>query len=200
MTTPSSNLTEIKALFFDVFGTVVDWRSTVTRSLHQSAQAALSSSSGTHSIPDPVRTKARSLQLSDWADFAASWRSTYYSFTRFIATSADPGKPYKTVDEHHFDSLVDLLSEWDLQGLWSEDEVKEMSLVWHRLDPWTDACEGIRKLNGKFRTCTLSNGNVKLLQDMAEYAGLEWTEVLSSEMFKRYCRGVTMACGGKRLT
>ena len=196
MASPSPSLIEVKALFFDVFGTVVDWRSTVTRSLHHSAITALSASSSHHTIPPPVRTKASSLQLSDWADFAASWRATYHAFTRSIATSANPGAPYKTVDEHHYDSLLDLLKEWDLQGLWSADEVKEMSLVWHRLDPWSDSCEGIRKLNRMFTTCTLSNGNVGLLKDMAKYAGLEWTEVLSSEMFKRYCEQYKNAAVG----
>jgi 2-haloacid dehalogenase len=184
-TAPSPDLTLIKALFFDVFGTVVDWRTSVTRSLHHSATSALSSSSSTHTIPTHVRTKASSLELSDWALFAASWRSTYYAFTRSLASSSDPSTPYKTVDQHHYDSLLSLLSDWDLTGLWSADEVREMSLIWHRLDPWSDSCEGIRRLNQRFRTCTLSNGNVGLLEDMAAFAGLEWGEVLSSEMFKR---------------
>lgn len=181
MAAQTRDFSQVKALFFDVFGTVVDWRSTVTRELQRAAEAALSSSSNT--IPDAAHQKAASMSSTDWGAFAAAWRSTYYAFTRGIANSSESGKPYKTVDEHHYDSLKELLQQWKLEGLWNEDEVREMSLVWHRLDPWPDACEGIRRLNRRATTCTLSNGNVKLLEDMAAYAKLEWTEVFSSEMF-----------------
>lgn len=80
--------------------------------------------------------------------------------------------------------MIQLLEENGLAGLWNDAEVKELSLVWHRLDPWTDTVEGIRRLNGMgFVTSTLSNGNVELLRDMAEFAGLEWKKVVSAEMF-----------------
>lgn len=183
----TSGLAGVKALFFDVFGTVVDWRSTVIRELHKASEAALNSSSSSSDIPQSVRSTAAS---TDWAAFADAWRQMYYAFTRSIAASSSEDgtidKPYKTVDEHHHDSLVEMLEKWELRGLWTDDEVREMSLVWHRLDPWEDTCEGIRALNKQYVTSTLSNGNVKLLEDMAEYAHLEWTNVFSSEMFKSY--------------
>lgn len=135
--------------------------------------------------PEQVRQRASAMTVADWAKFAAEWRQTYYTFTRTLA--ANPGAaPYKTVDEHHLDSLKDLLVQYDLQGLWTEEQVHDMSLVWHRLDPWPDTVEGIKTLNTKFQTSTLSNGNVKLLTDMAQHAKLDWTHVLSSEMFKSY--------------
>lgn len=135
------------------------------------------------------------MAFADWAKFADEWRQSYYKFTRTLA--ANPGKaPYKTVDEHHLDSLKELLEQWELKGLWTEDEVHDMSLVWHRLNPWPDTVEGLKTLNKKFQTCTLSNGNVKLLTDMAEYAKLEWTHVLSSEMFKSYKPDPKVYLGG----
>jgi len=129
------------------------------------------------------------MTLADWGTFAQAWRTTYYNFTRSVAASldSDPAKPYKTIDQHHHDSLVQLLADNGLTGLWDDDEVRELSLVWHRLDPWADTCEGITRLNELgYVTSTLSNGNVGLLRDMAEYARLAWKEVVSAEMFESY--------------
>jgi len=189
MTAHQQPLQNVKALFFDVFGTTVDWRKTVTRTLHTSATTTLTSSKSNRNndIPASVRTKATTMALEDWGVFAAAWRETYHEFTRTVAASldSDTAEPYKTVDQHHHDSLIELLADNGLTGLWNDDEVRELSLVWHRLDPWADTCEGIRRLNELgYITSTLSNGNVGLLQDMAEYAKLEWKEVVSAEMFE----------------
>lgn len=125
------------------------------------------------------------MRSAEWARFADEWRQTYYRFTRTLA--ANPSAvPYTTIDEHHLSSLQELLHAWQLDGLWTDAEVHELSLVWHRLDPWPDTVAGLRALNTRFATCTLSNGNVALLTDMAEYARLEWTHVFSAEMFKSY--------------
>jgi len=71
-------------------------------------------------------------------------------------------------------------------SLWDEHQIREISLVWHRLDPWPDTCRGIQELNRLFYTCTLSNGNLSLLNDMVAYAKMEFTHVFSAEMFQSY--------------
>ena len=97
------------------------------------------------------------------------------------------GTPFKTVDQHHYDSLVELLEVNGVSGLWSEKEVREISQVWHFLAPWSDSSTGIDRLNNLgIQTCTLSNGNVTLLQDMANHAQLHWTHIFSSEHFGAY--------------
>lgn len=130
---------------------------------------------------------------------AQQWRNGYLAFTRDIA--ADPSKTYKTVDQHHLESLRNILTERGLTfprdgsvsdqivhdgSLWNEEQIRDLSTIWHRLDPWPDTCRGIRELNRLFWTCTLSNGNLSLLQDMVAYAGMEFTHVFSAEMFQSY--------------
>lgn len=90
------------------------------------------------------------------------------------------------MDTHHLESLKKLLQDWKIGGLWTDAEVREISLMWHYLDPWPDSSAGIAVLNQKFSTCTLSNGNVSLLSDMAKHADLPWTHIFSSEHFKAY--------------
>ena len=112
-------------------------------------------------------------------------------FTRnYSASLSDPGEssvPFKTVDQHHHDSLVALLKEFELEGLWSATEVSEISRIWHFLIPWPDTCRGLQGLNGlDIQTCTLSNGNVSLIKDMAKFAHLPWTYIFSSEHFGAY--------------
>lgn len=140
-----------RALFFDVFGTCVDWRTTVTRALNAQSHAALNSA--TASLASRVRLKASDMTLTHWGDFAQQWRDSYKAFTRKLA--ADPSVPWKSVDEHHFESLKELLAQWELDGLWRDEEVRALSLVWHRLDPWSDSVQGIALLNRLF--CTFCN-------------------------------------------
>ena len=110
--------------------------------------------------------------------------------------------PYKTVDEHHLDSLRSILTTRGLVfprtdpstpaslihdgSLWDEAQIRDLSLIWHRLDPWPDTCRGILELNRHFWTCTLSNGNMSLLEDMCRYADMQFTRILSAEMFQSY--------------
>lgn len=108
----------------------------------------------------------------------------------YSASKSDSGEsntPFKTVDQHHHDSLVTLLKEHDLKGLWNADEVSEISRIWHFLIPWPDTARGLQGLNDLgIETCTLSNGNVSLLKDMAKFAHLPWTHIFSSEHFGAY--------------
>lgn len=176
--TKVSPLAEVKALAFDVFGTVVDWRSSVTEELYLRAFRKLSSD-----LSSDLRARLTPLTEADWARFAQLWRDTYARFTR----SFDPVKDkWKTVDEHHRDSLRDLLAEWSLAGLYSEAEIESLSLVWHRLKPWPDAPEGLAQLGTKFTLSTLSNGNSNLLRDLNDFGGLGFDHLLCAETFRVY--------------
>jgi len=167
-----------KALLTDVFGTVVDWRTTVTNHLIKEADETLNSPSA--SIPSAVRAATDSV---DWADFASQWRQSYYQFTR----SYDPSQGgFKSVDQHHLEALIQLLRMNNLEGLWDEQELTETSMIWHFLDPWPDSANGLNMLNQKFETATLSNGNTSLLTDLAEYGKLPYKHIVSAEDFKAY--------------
>jgi 2-haloacid dehalogenase len=168
-----------RALLFDVFGTCVDWRSTVTNALYKATRVALSSP--VSSIPSTTRMQATDMSLEEWGKFAQQWRNTYKVYTKAI--SSDPNLRVKTIDEHHFDSLQELLAQWKLDSLWTTQEIRTVSLIWHYLNPWADSENGIKALNTKFSTCTLSNGNLSLLNDLKNHAKLEFTHVFSAEQF-----------------
>ncbi|THZ02159.1 haloacid dehalogenase [Aureobasidium pullulans] len=178
-----------RALLFDVFGTCVDWRTTVTNALIQQCRVALMRRSAI--ITNDVRVKASAMSDEDWGAFAQEWRNSYYKFTRSLA--ADASLSWKTVDDHHLESLQELLfnhslgrEDGDFGGLWNHLEVKEMSLIWHKLDPWPDTVAGLEALNTKYETCTLSNGNIALLTDMKEHGGMPFKHIYSSELFNSY--------------
>jgi 2-haloacid dehalogenase len=121
------------------------------------------------------------MSVEEWGRFAQEWRDTYKVFTKSRAN--DRSLPMKTVDQHHFDSLQELLASWKLGGLWTTEELLDISLVWHRLDPWTDSEKGIEGFNTLGWTCTLSNGNTGLLQDLKGHARLDFTRLFSAEDF-----------------
>src|SRR6266487_4912647 len=152
-----------KALTFDVFGTVVDWRTTVTSFLIQMAAAKTSSSSRSAELAPEVRVRLSKLTDQDWARFAQEWRNCYKKFTKgYVPEEVE----WRDIDTHHHLSLIELLDQWELERLYSKDEVKDMSLIWHYLDPWTDSPAGLHMLGTKFITSTLSNGNQSLLKDL----------------------------------
>jgi 2-haloacid dehalogenase len=94
--------------------------------------------------------------------------------------------PWVDIDTHHYRSLVALLKKWGLEGLFNDDEVEDLSKVWHFLDPWPDSSSGLKKLGKKFVTSTLSNGNQSLLRDLDKYGLLGFQVLQSSEDFKAY--------------
>ncbi|KAI9662599.1 MAG: hypothetical protein M1821_008766 [Bathelium mastoideum] len=184
-TTPNMALsTPPRALLFDVFGTCVDWRKSVTETLIEWKHRALNDASA--SLASTLRLHASNLTDEDWGRFAQEWRDSYMKYTRGIASGEIPPSEYKTIDQHHYDSLLTLIHDWDLIGLWRLDDVREISLVWHHLVPWDDTKPGIRELNRLFWTCTLSNGNVELLRDLAAHGQIEWTHIFSSNMWDSY--------------
>ena len=161
----------IKALLFDVFGTVVDWRSSVTKYL----RAAGETKGVTHV---------------DWDAFSQEWRDAYTTHCRQFARALDDGSKnashFISVDQVHYEALEALVAKYDCQGIWNAEELKEMNLIWHKLDGWPDASQGLQLLKKTFIIGTLSNGNMKLLVDMAKYADLPWDVVFSGDVFKAY--------------
>lgn len=150
------------ALFFDVFGTVVDWHGTVAR------EAAL-------------LLQPRGVDL-DWLAFATAWRQEYApSFMPIVRGERD----YVDLDVLHRENLLRVLA---AQGVPPQDEAAIAALVgiWHRLDPWPDAVGGLRRLRARFPVCTVSNGHALLMAAMARHAGLEWDLVLGSEPARQY--------------
>ncbi|KAI5927064.1 HAD-like domain-containing protein [Camillea tinctor] len=175
-------LKDIKALTFDVFGTVVDWRSTVHGQLISRARAKIGSPSF-GSLPDALKSRLRAATDDDWARFAQEWRDSYMVFTRSFV----PGESkWKDIDTHHYDSLIELLHKWELTGVFTEDEILSLSLVWHHLKPWDDSSAGIRSLGARFATATLSNGNPSLLHDLNEHGSLGFQRIMSTAEFGAY--------------
>lgn len=152
----------IKALGFDVFGTVVDWRNGVIRDASELAQAKGIAG--------------------DWGRFADAWRALYGPSMEEVRSGR---RPWAKLDVLHRESLNKLLPEYGLEAL-SEDELDRLNKAWHRLDPWPDAVEGLTRLKTKFTLFTLSNGNVALLVDMAKRAGLPWDAILGAEVTRHY--------------
>jgi len=172
-----------KALVFDVFGTVVDWRKTVTETLIASAAGKISSSSRSASLSPDVRRRLSELNDDSWAIFAQEWRTSYYLFTRGYDPANDD---WRDIDTHHHISLVDLLKKWGLEGLYDVYEVEDLSKVWHYLDPWKDSSSGLQKLNTMFTTSSLSNGNQALLKDLDAHGQLGFKVLLGAEDFGAY--------------
>ena len=153
----------IRALAFDVFGTVVDWRSSLIR--EGRALAARKK------LPDV-----------DWPAFADAWRAGYQPAMNRARTGEIP---WTNIDGLHRVILDGLLPTFGLDGL-TEAETDELNRAWHRLDPWDDAVAGLQRLKSRYTIATLSNGNVSLLVDMAKLAGLPWDCILSAEIFRQY--------------
>jgi len=150
-----------RALLFDVFGTVVDWRGSIVREARR-----IGSSKG-------VRA--------DWGAFADAWRAGYAPAMDRVRRGA---LPWLTIDALHRLILDALLR--DLGVRLTEREKRDLNLAWHRLAPWKDAVPGLRRLKRRYLIGTLSNGNVALLVDMARNAGLPWDVVFSGELFRHY--------------
>jgi 2-haloacid dehalogenase len=152
----------LRALAFDVFGTVVDWRTSIVRE-----GSMLSATKG--------------LQV-DWPAFADAWRAGY---APAMDRTRGAGASWADIDTLHRQILDGLVPRFGLQSL-SETELVQLNLVWHRLMPWPDAVGGLNRLRRRYPVSTLSNGNVSLLVDMARNAGLPWDCVLSGELIRKY--------------
>lgn len=192
---PPQDLPKIKALTFDVFGTVVDWRSSVEAALRAALAAKQDSSQLTPHQKDQIQRLTDSDKDKnndkDWAaTFAQEWRNAYKAFTRSFRAGQTP---WKDIDTHHHDSLVEQLGRWALDGLFTPSEIQDLSLVWHRLTPWSDSAQGLAHLADlDLVTATLSNGNRSLLSDLnagdpaEERPQLGFARILSAEDFGAY--------------
>ncbi|ABG03482.1 haloacid dehalogenase, type II [Rubrobacter xylanophilus DSM 9941] len=157
---------ETKALLFDVFGTTVDWRGGIIRAGRELEQRRGSPA------PEGV----------DWAALADAWRAEYRpSMERVMRGEL----PWTNLDGLHRASLEGLLPRFGLAGLGAEER-EFLVGAWHRLDPWPDVLEGLRRLRRRYIVAPLSNGNVALLTNMARRAGLPWDLILSAEWVRRY--------------
>ena len=153
---------EIKALTFDVFGTVVDWYSSIV--------AEGEKFGNTHGINI------------DWAQFALKWRAGYGPAMDKVRRGE---LPWQNIDALHRRILDSLLDAFEIADL-SEAEKDYLNRVWHRLKPWPDVISGLERLRKRYIVATLSNGNVALLTNMAKFAGLPWDCILSAELTQHY--------------
>lgn len=153
---------KVKALVFDVFGTVVDWRGSLIRE-------------------GRLLGRRKKLKV-DWEAFADAWRAGYRPAMARVRSGE---LPWTRIDDLHRMILDELLERFGIRGL-SEDEIVHLNHAWHRLKPWPDAKAGLGKLKRRHVIATLSNGNVALLVNMAKNAGLPWDCVLSAEVVRHY--------------
>ena len=157
-----ADLGSVQALTFDVFGTVVDWRSSIIRE-------------------GEMLGRARGLSV-DWAKFADSWRGLYQPMLSRVRKGE---LPWTKLDDLHRMSLDRLLVDFGIKG-WSEAEIDHLNRAWHRLDPWPDAVSGLTRLRRRFILATCSNGNVALIVNMAKRSGLPWDAILGAEPARHY--------------
>jgi len=153
---------DVEALVFDVFGTVVDWRSGVVRDGRKLGDE-------------------KGLDV-DWAAFADAWREEYQPQ---LARVRRGEIPWRNLDALHRESLGNLLDRLGIEGL-TDDEVEHLNRVWHRLDPWPDSIPGVQRLKPHYVVAPLSNGHVRLLTNMAKRAGIPWDLILSAELSGHY--------------
>ena len=156
-------LENVKALTFDVFGTVVDWRSSITREGEKLAEA-------------------KGITGVDWAEFATAWRAGYGPSMKKVRSGE---LPWTKIDVLHRMILDEILARFEITGL-TEDDKKDFNLAWHRLTPWEDSVSGLTRLKKGYIISTLSNGNIALLTNMAKNAGLPWDVILSAESVNHY--------------
>ena len=153
----------LRACLFDVFGTVVDWRTSVSRDL-----AAFATQKGIAGI--------------DWLEFAVEWRKLYQPSMDEVRSGR---RPFTILDVLHRESLDKLVGRYRIKGL-SEAELDHMNRAWHRLDPWPDVVEGLHRLKAKFIIAPCSNGNIALMVNLAKRAGLPWDCILGAETARAY--------------
>jgi len=150
------------ALLFDVFGTVVDWRSSIRRELES------------HFQPRGVHR--------DWDAFALDWRARYQPSMEAVRSGR---RTYVDLDHLHRENLIDVLKVQGITGL-DEAEIAHVAGMWHRLAPWPDSVPGMARLRQGHILASLSNGNVALMIDLARHGGLHWDAILGADFARNY--------------
>ncbi len=151
-------MTSIKALTFDVFGTVVDWRTSVARE-------------------GEALGKRNNIEA-DWVSVADAWRACYAPAMEEVRAGR---REWVKLDQLHRENLLAVLKDHSIEGL-SEEQIDDFNCAWHRLDPWPDSVPGLTRLKEKFILGTMSNGNISLMVNLAKYGGLPWDAILGSEI------------------
>ncbi|WP_315729152.1 MULTISPECIES: haloacid dehalogenase type II [unclassified Bradyrhizobium] len=171
-----SDLSAVKALVFDVFGTVVDWRTSL--------------------IADFTRwSESRGIK-GDWTALVDGWRGLYVGSMDEVRRHPERG--YVILDVLHRRSLEQLVAQLGIVGL-TDADLDYLTRGWHRLHPWSDSVAGLTRLKRKFIIAPLSNGNVALLTNMAKFAGLPWDLIMSAELFAHYKPDPETYLGAARL-
>ena len=153
---------DVRAILFDVFGTVVDWRGSLIGELTEWGAAR-----GTGA---------------DWTGLVDAWRSAYKPSMDRVRRGE---LPWTNLDALHRESLRELAPRFGLTGL-SDADMEWVNRGWHRLRPWPDSVPGLRALHARHILAPLSNGNVSLLVNMARGAGLPWDAILGAEIYRHY--------------
>jgi 2-haloacid dehalogenase len=152
----------LRALVFDVFGTLVDWRGSIARE----SQAVLSS---------------RGVNI-DWPAFADAWRAQYQPAMEEVRTGQIP---FSKLDVLHRRNLEVVLQEFGIRDLDEATKV-HLNLAWHRLDAWPDVAPGLQRLRERYRIAPCSNGNISLMVDLARRNRLPWDAILGAEIAHDY--------------
>jgi 2-haloacid dehalogenase len=155
-------MVNVKALVFDVFGTVVDWRASVI-------------------AEGMTWGREKGLNIA-WAQFADRWRLGYQPAMEKVRKGE---LPWTRLDDLHRMILDELLDEFQIRGL-SEDEKRSWSHVWRRLKPWPDSVEGLNRLKRKYIIAPMSNGNIALMARLGKFAALPWDAILGAELVRHY--------------
>jgi len=158
----SSGDSGVKALVFDVFGTVVDWRTSVSLEVQELAK--------------------RKGIFVDGDKFADAWRAGYGPSMNRVRTGE---LPWTKLDDLHRMTLDRILGEFNITSL-SDEEKEALNKAWHRLRPWPDTVRGLFRLKKKFIIAPLSNGNIALMTDLAKHAALPWDCILGAELVRHY--------------
>ena len=153
---------EPKALLFDVFGTVVDWRASAINELRSYGQG-------------------RGIEV-DWEAFADDWRGLYQPSMEAVRSGA---RSFAILDDLHRESLHKLISKYDLPRP-NRQEEDQLVTIWHRLKPWPDVIDGLYRLKRRYIIGTLSNGNIGLMVRLAKHSGLPWDVITGAEVAGAY--------------
>lgn len=163
MTSIQSDLSEVKALVFDVFGTVVDWRTSL--------------------IDDFTAWGAKRGIDGDWTALVDAWRGAYVP--AMDSVRKQPDKPFVALEDLQRSSVIDLAKQLKITGL-TDADIDYLNMGWRRLNPWPDSVSGLTRLKTRYTIAPLSNGNLALLTGMAKHAGLPWDAILGSDLFGHY--------------
>jgi 2-haloacid dehalogenase len=167
-------MTSVQAIFFDVFGTLVDWRSGVAREAKRVLQPR------GHSL--------------DWTAFADAWRAEYQPGMEEVRSGRIP---FCKLDELHRRNLERFIPRFGLRDL-SHDVLNELTLAWHKLDAWPDVPAALARLKPKYLLAPVSNGNISLMVDLARRNKFPWDAILGAEVagdYKPKPRVYLAACG-----